>query len=84
MEDKIDDDGQNGQLHHRKYENLCAVTLKRLPDGRKINGQVTEKEIDHQAIKRQNPKSGTEVGKDNGCGHGRDHHKNQQNIIETN
>jgi hypothetical protein len=60
------------------------VTLKRLPDGRKINGQVTEKKNDHQAIKRQNLKSGTEVGENNGCSHGRDDYKNQQNILETN
>jgi hypothetical protein len=60
------------------------VTLKHSPDGLKINGQVTEKEIDHQGIKRESLKSGTKIGKNNGRDHGRDDHQNQHNITKTN
>jgi hypothetical protein len=59
------------------------VAFKYLPDGRKINGQVAEKEIDQQGIKREKPELGTELGEHNGCDHRRDDHKNQQDIIET-
>jgi hypothetical protein len=57
------------------------VTFQYLPDRGKINRQVTEKEIDHQAIERENPESGSEVRENNRCGHGGSDHKNQQDIV---